>query len=478
MADAPVPTSAPSGATPASSLDHGVPVFRAVRRSLSREISKVLLLAAIGVLVGWVFDHALLGYSIAITAYLLLQLRHLRVLRQWLEAPKHVELHEPGGIWGEVFEKLVDMHRRNRKRKKKLAAIVSEFQASTAALPDGAVVLGENGEIVWFNKAAQALLGLRGQLDVGIRIPNLIRHPDFADYFGRDAYLGEVEVPSPVNRSSRISLKVIPYGNDQRLMIVRDVSELRRLETARRDFVANASHELRTPLTVLRGYLDMIEPETRSNGPLADWKMPVNEMRNQATRMESLIRDMLKLAKLESDVDSKQDVLNVPSILDRVIDEARALSQGAHVIEAQVDRTLFLFGRETEVQSIFSNLVSNAIRYTPPQGKVSLRWYADEAGAHFVVTDSGIGIAEDEIPRLTERFYRVDVGRSRASGGTGLGLSIVKHALQRHEGALHIVSHIGAGSTFTCDFPPHRVQSAVSGQLQPGSGGVFAHPTR
>lgn len=457
MADAPESWSAPRDPKPAPVGEESVPVFRAVQAALRREVSKILLLAGIGVLVGWIFDHALLGYSVSVSSYLLIQMRHLRALRQWLEAPKHVELHEPGGIWGEVFEKLLDMQKRNRKRKKKLALIVSEFQASTAALPDGAVVLGERGEIVWFNKAAQALLGLRGQLDVGIRISNLIRHPDFAEYFGDDAYLGEVEVPSPINHNVRISLKVIPYGNEQRLLIVRDVSELRRLETARRDFVANASHELRTPLTVLRGYLDIIEVDARGSGPLALWRLPLQEMRNQATRMESLIRDMLRLAKLEADTDGKQEVLDVPSVLDRVVEEARAMSQGAHVIDVEIDRELFLYGRETEAQSIFSNLVSNAIRYTPSQGKVTLRWYGDEEGAHFSVTDSGIGIAEDDIPRLTERFYRVDVGRSRASGGTGLGLSIVKHALQRHEGRLQISSQLGTGSTFTCDFPSHRV---------------------
>ena len=179
-----------------------------------------------------------------------------------------------------------------------------------------------------------------------------------------------------------------------------------------------------------------------------------------STRMESLINDMLKLAKLESDVDAKQEVLDVPSVLARVLEEARAMSLGAHVFEAQIDAELFLFGRETEAQSIFSNLVTNAVRYTPPQGRISVRWYGDDEGAHFAVTDSGIGIADDDIPRLTERFYRVDVGRSRASGGTGLGLSIVKHALQRHEGALEIQSQLGQGSTFLCHFPPHRVHRA------------------
>ena len=454
------PAGPPAVSPRVSEKEDRVPVFRSVQLALRREVSKIVGIALVGVFVGWIFEHALLGYAVAVTLYLGIQLRHLRALRQWLEAPKHVELHEPGGIWGEVFEKLLDLQKRNRKRKKKLAAIVSEFQASTAALPDGAVVLSVRGEIAWFNKAAQALLGLRGQQDVGIRIPNLIRHPDFTDYFADSEYVNELEVPSPINHNVRIALKIIPYGKDQRLMIVRDVSELRRLETARRDFVANASHELRTPLTVLRGYLDMIEPESRGPGPLAPWRMPINEMRTQSARMESLINDMLKLAKLESDVDTRQEVLDVPHVLQRVLDEARAMSQGTHVIEGQIDMELFLFGRETEAQSIFSNLVSNAVRYTPEQGRIEVRWYGDTEGAHFSVTDSGIGIAEDDIPRLTERFYRVDVGRSRASGGTGLGLSIVKHALHRHEGHLEIQSKLGEGSTFICHFPAHRVHRA------------------
>jgi two-component system phosphate regulon sensor histidine kinase PhoR len=449
-----------SPAAAADEPDRRPPVFRTVQQALRREVSKIAVIVFAGVFVGWIFEHALLGYAVAVTIYLVIQLRHVRALRQWLEAPKHVELHEPGGIWGEVFEKLLDMQKRNRKRKKKLQAIVSEFQASTEALPDGAVVLGERGEIAWFNKAAQAMLGLRGQHDVGIRIPNLVRDPEFTEYFNDNDFLGEVEVGSPINRGVRIALRIIPYGNNQRLMIVRDVSELRRLETARRDFVANASHELRTPLTVLRGYLDMIEPEARGSGPLSPWRMPLGEMRSQATRMESLINDMLKLAKLESDVEAKQDVLDVPAVLERVLEEARAMSQDSHRIEATIDRELFLFGREVEAQSIFSNLVSNAVRYTPGKGCIAVRWYGDERGAHFSVTDSGIGIADEDVPRLTERFYRVDVGRSRASGGTGLGLSIVKHALQRHEGTLEIQSELGKGSTFICHFPAHRVHRA------------------
>lgn len=454
MSAEPLPPQAPVPASAAAA----VVVKPPLRPVWRQELTRLAIYGLIGSAIGLMFSHAFLGFTVAVLLYLFMHLRNLRALRAWLESPKRYELPEVGGVWGEIFEGLLDMQRRNRKRKKRLAGIVAEFQASTAALPDGAVVLGEHGEIAWFNKAAQALLGLQGQQDFGIRIANLLRHPDFAAYIAAGQYEGEVETPSPINRAVTLSLRIIPYGDNQRLLIVRDVSELRRLETARRDFVSNASHELRTPLTVLRGYLDMIEPESRSAGPLAAWHMPLSEMRNQAARMELLINDMLKLARLESDVyENRQDLIDVPQVLKRVLDEARGLSQGQHRFESRIEEGLSLFGRETEAQSIFSNLVNNAVRYTPSGGVIRLSWWGDAEGAHFAVADSGIGIAEQDIPRLTERFYRVDIGRSRASGGTGLGLSIVKHALERHEGRLAIESELGVGSTFFCHFPAHRV---------------------
>lgn len=422
-----------------------------------REVVKLVSFAVAGTLLGWLFGYPLLGCTLAITAYQINHLRYLRHLRLWLASPKQHTLPDPAGIWGEVFEALQALERRNRKRKKKLAEILAEFQSSTAALPDGAVVLGEHGMILWFNRAAQALLGLRASQDIGLRVANLIRHPNFTQYIASENYEEETEVPSPINRAVSLSLRIIPYGNNQRLMIVRDVSEIRRLETARRDFVSNASHELRTPLTVLRGYLDMLEPESRDGKSLAGWRMPISEMRQQAARMESLINDMLKLARLESDAyEHKQELLDAPAILQRAIDEARAVSAGQHRLEVNVQPGLMLYGREVEAQSIFSNLITNAVRYTPAGGVIRVSWWSDADGAHFAVADSGIGISEDDIPRLTERFYRVDVGRSRASGGTGLGLSIVKHALERHEGTLRIDSELGVGTTFYCDFPPHR----------------------
>lgn len=436
--------------------------------ALRQEALKAALRALLGALLGALFGHWQFGVIVGLLLYLLMHLRYLAILRSWFEAPKLVELPEPGGIWGEIYESLLNLQRRNRKRKKRLAAIVSEFQASTEALPDGAVVLGERGEILWFNTAARTLLGLRSPQDIGQRVPNLIRHPVFTSYFTTADYHSEVEAPSPINAALMLGYRVIPYGNGQRLLVVRDVSDVRRLEVMRRDFVANASHELRTPLTVLRGYLDMMLTDAKV---LAAWGGPIDEMRGQAQRMESLINDLLKLARLEGDGPlARAEPVDVAAMIGRIVDEACALSRGRHRIEAEVQPGLGLLGRDTELQSIFSNLVSNAVHYTPDGGIVRVRWGDGIDGAEFSVADTGIGIAEADIPRLTERFYRVDVGRSRSSGGTGLGLSIVKHALERCEGRLKIESELGVGSTFSCHFPPHRVQRlAVAPNSAPAS---------
>jgi two-component system, OmpR family, phosphate regulon sensor histidine kinase PhoR len=414
------------------------------------------LAALAGALLGALVGRPGAGLSLPLAGMLVRQLYFISAVRAWVERPKRVELPEAGGIWGDIYEKLLDLQRRNRKRKKRLAAILAQFQASAEALPDGAVVMESRGEIAWFNSAARALLGLRSPQDMGQRLPNLLRHPQFTQYFERGEYEPEVQIPSPLNTNVTLALRVIPYGDDQRLLIVRDVSELHRLERIRTDFVANASHELRTPLTVLRGYLEVMLPE--AGGALAAWRAPLQEMHTQASRMEALVRDLLKLARLEADTATRrQDVLDVSAIIGRSLTEARSLSQGRHDIEADVDAALLLYGRETEAESIFTNLIANAVQYTPAGGRIKVRWHGRGGGAEFAVADTGIGVAEADIPRLTERFYRVDEGRSRASGGTGLGLSIVKHALERHEGHLEVQSRLGAGSTFSCVFPAHRV---------------------
>ena len=423
-----------------------------------RELLATALWAALGAAAGLPFHQPWIGVSLVLFLRLLRHVRMLAWLRAWFEQPKQIVLPLAGGVWGAVFDDLLNLQKRNRKRKKRLASIVAEFQASTEALPDGAVVLGPHGEIAWFNKAAQALLGLRLPQDLGLRVPNLIRKPAFTEYFAKGDFDVEIETTSPVNPEVRLSFRMIPYGNGQRLLIVRDISERSRLETTRRDFVSNASHELRTPLTVLRGYLEMMERDAQGGTELASWRAPITEMRTQATRMEALINDMLKLARLDSDVlQTRQDLLDVPRMLTQLQQEMRAMSKGRHQLVFEFDPGLKLFGRETEIQSVFTNLVANALQYTLDGGTVKVRWWSDEQGAHFAVTDSGIGIDEKDLPRLTERFYRVDVGRSRASGGTGLGLAIVKQALGHHEGRLSIDSQLGVGSTFSCHFPLHRV---------------------
>ncbi len=427
-----------------------------------RELGWLLPVALLGAVAGGLFGNAWAGLALALLLMLLRQVRNLVWLRAWLQRPKRYELPEPGGLWGEVFDSLVDLQRKNRKKKKKLAAMLAEFRASTAALPDGAVVLGARGEIVWFNSAAHQLLGLRMPQDIGIRMPNLIRHPTFSRYFNGGDFEHEAEVPSPVNLAKTLSLRIVPYGRNQRLMMVRDISERLLLDAARRDFVANASHELRTPLTVLRGYLDLMEMEAHGRGELAPWQTPIGEMRIQTLRMESLVNDMLKLARLESGrAQMGAEVLDAPRMIHRAVDDARQLSRGQHRLELAVEPSLAVIGGEVELHSIFTNLIINAVRYTPAGGVVRVRWEATVDGARFSVADTGIGIAQKDIPRLTERFYRVDAGRSRASGGTGLGLSIVKHALESFDGRLEVDSEVGVGSTFTCILPPHRVTRRV-----------------
>ncbi len=425
-----------------------------------QELIKLALLSGLGSLVGSLFSGAVWGFVVVLGIYLAIQFRHLSALLVWLRSPKHHELPEPGGLWGEAFDRLADMHRRNRKKKKRLAGMLSEFQASTAALPDGAVVLSERGDILRFNVAAQTLLGLRTQ-DVGLRVSTLMRHPRFTEYLQKGVFDQEIELPSPINRTKTLSARVIPYGQGQRLLILRDISELRRLEAARRDFVSNASHELRTPLTVLKGYLEMMEAESRQGRGLAEWSGPLQEMRNQSVRMESLVNDMLKLARLESDIQSRHDWVSVRPVILRVVEEARLLSGGpvTHQFEVDVEDGLQLLGVEVELMSLFANLAINAVRYTPAPGSIRIRFRSTPTGsAVYSVADTGIGIAQEDIPRLTERFYRVDVGRSRASGGTGLGLSIVKHVLENHDSRLSIESEVGVGSTFSCEFPAQRVR--------------------
>lgn len=413
------------------------------------------LWALLGAAVGLYSGSLAWALLLSVVPYLLWHLVQLHRLVRWLSVGKLGELPEANGIWGRVFEGIYDLKRRNRKRKRRLAAMVSEFQASTAALPDAAVVINKDDEIVWFNDAARSLLKISNR-DIGQRIGFLLRSPDFTRYMQIGDYDKAVELPAQDDPNVTISLRIVPYGNQQRLMIGRDVSHLRRLEQTRRDFVANASHELRTPLTVLKGYLDMMSGE--GEGELQAWRAPLDEMLQQSERMERIIGDLLKLARLESShTDVPEEAVNMADLLRELEQEAREISRGRHTLAFSLEDRTPMLGRRAELYSALSNLVFNALQYTPDGGEVRVRWWLDRQGAHFAVTDTGIGIAARDLPRLTERFYRVDVARSRETGGTGLGLAIVKHAVERHDGVLEIDSRIGVGSTFSCHFPRLRL---------------------
>lgn len=427
------------------------------------ELRRSVLVVAAALVVGALADRWATGLLLALTALLAWHLCQLFRLTSWLGRRDKSSPPLSSGIWGDVFDNIHRLQQRDRQRKRRLAAMLGQFQRSTAAMPDASVVLGPHGEIQWFNDAAKTLLGFRAR-DVGQRIANLIRHPAFTAFLGQEAGTPHVELPSPVDERIALLFQIVSYGEDQRLLLARDVTLLKRLEQVRTDFVANVSHELRTPLTVIHGYLETLS-ESVEQAPV-DWRAPIRLMYEQSLRMQTLVNDLLMLSRLEmSDDAAGAESVAVPEMLQAIRKDALALSgPRRHRILLDVDETLWLHGNAPELHSAFSNVVFNAVQYTPDGGEIRLRWYADASGAHFEVRDTGIGIAEHHLPRLTERFYRVDVARSRKTGGTGLGLAIVKHVLQRHKGQLRIMSVVGQGSTFVCDLPVDAIARRVSAQ--------------
>lgn len=421
------------------------------------EFWRIVALLVLGLSLGLLFEQLELWLILALVVYLAWHLRNLYRLERWYQQRKKSQPPQSTGIWGEVFNHVYRLQQRDRQRKRRLAAIVSRFRESTAAMPDATVVLDRQGHIEWMNKAAKPYLGLNAKKDIGQRIDNLIRSPRFVEFFNRNDFSEPLELPSPLEDGRFLLLRIVPYGNNQRLLVVRDISRIKHLEQVRQDFVANVSHELRTPLTVINGYLENI---IDSDAACVDrWGKVLEQMQGQSRRMTRIVEDLLLLSRL--DVNENAETRNsvaVPNILMSLKEQAQVLSaEHRHHFAVDVDTSLWLLGNEKVLHSIFANLIFNAVQYTPSAGSITIRWYqADtdpETGAIFEVRDTGIGIAPQHISRLTERFYRVDPGRSRAAGGTGLGLAIVSHALQRHQGRLEIESKPGVGSCFRAIFP-------------------------
>ena len=427
-------------------------------QSLISEFWRVLSLSLLGGVLGLLFSHPVLGLWLGLLAYLLQLLKRYQKFNYWL----HQGLSEPGdfgGVLDELAFKIYRIRIRSRKRKKKLTELLRRWQDSAAALPDAAVVLDKDNIIVWFNSTASSMLNLK-PADTGQHIGNLLREPRFIEYLHHAGFDEQLEITSPHHDNKNFNIRLAPYGSGQRLMLVTDVTHIQRLMNMRREFIANVSHELRTPLTVIMGYLESLnDGEDVDVDTLMDC---LGRIEVPAKRMKSLVDDLLLLSRLDTSSVNESSVsssINIHSLLNNLYTEAQQLSRGEHQIQLHVEPDCArIKGVEKEIYSAFNNLVTNALRYTPKGGEINISWMSDEKGGRFVVKDSGSGISVVDIPRLTERFYRVDVGRSRSSGGTGLGLAIVKQVLRRHEAELQIKSVLGQGSEFTCVFPPSRLE--------------------
>lgn len=403
----------------------------------------------------WYFFGPIIGLSVGLICLIVLiviQLKYLYLLSAWLDHPDSEKLPDGWGAWTDIFSRLYRLRRDDERNRTELTEWLARFRQAMSLLPDGVVIMDDVLFLEWCNPAAERHLGLNNGRDKGMRVTNLIRSPDFIDYI----ILGRYEQPLTLSLKDRkLIVHIIPFENRRQILVTHDATENDRIEMMRRDFIANASHELRTPLTVINGFLEIAQtqPDLDQTIRMSHLKLMIE----QGQRMQNLVEDMLTLTRLESiDYPVRPEHVNIHNLLDQIKQEADALSGGRHEISLTIEGP-DIEGSTDELRSAFSNLVSNAVRYTPAGGRIDIKWKNTEAGPQFSVKDSGIGIRAEHIARLTERFYRVDKSRSRETQGTGLGLAIVKHVLLRHGAALAIESQPEAGSTFIVRFDKNSV---------------------
>jgi two-component system phosphate regulon sensor histidine kinase PhoR len=420
-------------------------------RGWKTELGRLGLLLIIAAFFGLILDLVSWFLIGATLAYALWSINQLRLLNRWLFKGRGDEPPDAVGLWGQVFDTLSQIQRENGRVRSRLHANIEHLRSSFSSMADAVVMLTPDGSIEWSNQAAHTLLGLRQPDDNGRLLINLLRSPEFIRYFQSSDYSDRLSISSPVNGQIKLSISISVFAQESRLLFARDITRTVQLEQMRKDFVANVSHELRTPLTVITGYLEMLSDQVNNSAPVA---RALEQMSEQSRRMQNLIQDLMTLSHLEAVPSSRlTDNIAVKGLMDSICDEVRLAASGERTVVLECDEGLRLRGDFPEIQSAFSNLASNAARYTKPGDTITLRWYADRNHAYFEVQDSGIGIEPRHLPRLTERFYRVDQSRSTETGGTGLGLAIVKHVLLRHHAELRIHSHPDRGSTFSCKFP-------------------------
>jgi two-component system phosphate regulon sensor histidine kinase PhoR len=414
----------------------------------------IVLFLVAGGLVGGIYGHAILGLSIAALLALMWQVRQLLSFDRALRTGNFDDFRYGEGIWEQLFSRFRYENDKSARRKQEYRRLLKEIRKSTNAMPDGAVILNADNEIVTCNRAAKELAGLKRKKDRGQRVDNILRDPELVRLLHAKDQTAKIEIPSPVVDGNWLNCRVVPYGADQKLLLLRDVTERIQLSKMRRDFVANASHELRSPLTVISGYLDALSDDDQLP---STWAKPVSQMQTQAKRMRHLLGELLELSRLESAGKAESDQsVDIIELLNMAKQAYEGHAKVASIL-VRDESSARLSGDPAEIETVIVNLLSNAVRFTPDDGEVTLTWRSDTDGGDLIVSDTGEGIDPEFIPRLTERFFRIDKGRSREEGGTGLGLAIVKHVLARHDAELVISSEPGEGSEFRCHFPAERV---------------------
>jgi two-component system phosphate regulon sensor histidine kinase PhoR len=413
-----------------------------------------LAILVAGALIGALYDYPDRGLLIAALLVLAWQLRQMLSFDRALRDNDFDGVRYGEGFWSQIYAHFSQLRQRTKSHKKRYRQVLKEIRKSTNAMPDGAIILNESFEIMTCNSAAKKLAGFRPRQDRGQRVDNILRDPAFSEYLKSGNFKKPVQIRSPLRPELWLACRIVPYGAEQRLLLLQDITERHRLTTLRREFVANASHELRSPLTVVSGYLDILDsdPETPEG-----WEKPIEQMLIQTTRMNQIVGELLELSRLESAGTAPMDEFIDVSGLLAAARKAFIGQEDVPEIEIVESADAQLCGSTAEIETVILNLLSNAIRHTEPDGRIEMGWRTTGKGGRIWVRDTGIGIEPEHIPRLTERFFRVDTGRSRDRGGVGLGLAIVKHALERHEATLDVDSTPGEGSTFTCVFPSARL---------------------
>jgi two-component system phosphate regulon sensor histidine kinase PhoR len=421
------------------------------------EFWRLVIVLILSMVPGFLLGEVAWALFAGLLIYVLYNLYNLQRFNRWISNPNAVDMPVHFGLWGDIYAQIARYRHNQSQQKKQLAVRLQQFEKSAAALPDAVIALGSQGEIRWFNQAARDLFLLRKAQDTGQPFINLFRNPKLIRFLASRDFNRAIEIVSPGNGQRNLSIRITPYGEGLMLLLAQDITERYRAEQVRKDFVANVSHELRTPLTVISGFIENMQMEENSDC-IKQWQKPLALMEQQALRMQHIVEDLLLLARLDgSTEEAPLNPIHIKDMCEAMLLEAQALAADKLDIALHISSQRDILGDATQLRSAFTNLIANAVNYTPEGGNIRITWQDEGTGSILAVEDDGEGIAPQHVGRLTERFYRVDAGRSRENGGTGLGLAIVKHILQVHGANLEINSIVGKGSRFICRFPAKRL---------------------